>query len=399
MWALLSLLTYVASAKKAIVMLDDWKIKESHSAYFNYLKSQSYDITYRMADSPGLKIQEYGEYLYDLVILACPSVDNLGSGLKEDDILQFFDQGAGSIVIFADTDASSVYRRLANFFGMEIFEQGVRAYHSKGDKLIRTKAVTEHRIIASKPKAPIKFTGIAFQIRKDHKLAFPILNATDTSFLQNELKGGEVVETVQGKNIVLGAVFQGTNNARMSIFGSVDICSDKHQDSNLLFCKEALEWTISKKGVLRTSNITHYDTTTPRPKGYLEAEYSINNTIHYSIDIEQWDGQTWSPFKLPGVYMEFVMLDPYIRRYLESNEGTYSLTFTAPDKYGVFQFKTHFSQPGYSWVNTATLVPVRPLRHNEYERFLTAAYPYYSSVLSVLVGFVVFSFFFLFHKD
>lgn len=282
---------------------------------------------------------------------------------------------------------------------MEFFEQGVRVYHDKEDKQVKTRVITEQRIIASKPKAPLRLSGVGFQIRKDHKLAYPILNATDTAFLQNELKGGEVLETVKGKNIVMGAVFQGMNNARMSLLASLDLCSDKLQDSNLLFCKEVLDWTINKKGVLRVSNITHYETTTPRDKGYLEAEYSVNETIHYSIDIEEWDGQNWSPFHQPGVYMEFVMLDPYIRRYLQSAAGTYSLTFTAPDKYGVFQFKTHFDQPGYSWINTATMVPVRPLRHNEYERFLTAAMPYYSSVLGVLVGFVAFSFFFLFHKD
>jgi oligosaccharyltransferase complex subunit beta len=323
----------------------------------------------------------------------------LGGQLREDDLLHYFDEGHGSLTIFGDTDVSSVYRKLANYFGLEFYEQGVRVYHAKGDPVIKTRVTTEHRIIASQPRAPLTMSGIGFQIRKDHKLATPILNATDTSFLQHELKGGEVIDTISGRNIVLGAVFQGMNNARMSIFGGVDLCSNAYQSSNEIFCREVLDWTINKKGVLRTSQITHFETARPQAKGYLEAEYSVNDTIHYSIDIEEWDGQAWRPFTSPGVYLEFVMLDPYVRRFLESKAGTYSLTFTAPDKYGVFQFKTYFLQPGYSWVNTATLVPVRPLRHNEYERFLTAAFPYYSSVLSVLVGFVVFSFFFLFHKD
>ena len=43
-------------------------------------------------------------------------------------------------------------------------------------------------------------------------------------------------------------------------------------------------------------------------------------------------------------------------------------------------------------------VSVRPFRHNEFERFLTAAYPYYASVLSTMAAFFIFSLVFLYHK-
>jgi oligosaccharyltransferase complex subunit beta len=76
MWALIPLLVCVVSAKKALVLLDDWNIKDTHSAYFSYLQSQDFELVYRMADSSHLKIEKYGEFLYDLVVLACPSVDS-----------------------------------------------------------------------------------------------------------------------------------------------------------------------------------------------------------------------------------------------------------------------------------------------------------------------------------
>ncbi|CAN0025506.1 unnamed protein product, partial [Discosporangium mesarthrocarpum] len=44
-------------------------------------------------------------------------------------------------------------------------------------------------------------------------------------------------------------------------------------------------------------------------------------------------------------------------------------------------------------------VSIRPFKHNEYERFILTAYPYYASMLSVMVGFLVFSTFFLFSGD
>ncbi len=43
-------------------------------------------------------------------------------------------------------------------------------------------------------------------------------------------------------------------------------------------------------------------------------------------------------------------------------------------------------------------VSVRPFRHNEFERFLVAAYPYYMSVFSTMAAFFVFGFAFLYHK-
>jgi oligosaccharyltransferase complex subunit beta len=41
---------------------------------------------------------------------------------------------------------------------------------------------------------------------------------------------------------------------------------------------------------------------------------------------------------------------------------------------------------------------VRPFRHNEFERFLVAAYPYYASVFSTMGAFFLFGFAFQYHK-
>lgn len=43
-------------------------------------------------------------------------------------------------------------------------------------------------------------------------------------------------------------------------------------------------------------------------------------------------------------------------------------------------------------------VPVRPFKHNEYERFLTCAFPYYASAGSTMAAFFLLGFFFLYVK-
>lgn len=71
--------------------------------------------------------------------------------------------------------------------------------------------------------------------------------------------------------------------------------------------------------------------------------------------------------------LEFTMLDPYYRVPLEKKIGSslYSTTFKAPDTYGVYQFKINYHRPGYTFLDIATKVPVRPPKHNEYERYIS----------------------------
>lgn len=44
------------------------------------------------------------------------------------------------------------------------------------------------------------------------------------------------------------------------------------------------------------------------------------------------------------------------------------------------------------------VVPVRPFKHDEYERFLLAAYPYYTSAVSTMVAFFALGLVFLYGK-
>jgi oligosaccharyltransferase complex subunit beta len=60
-----------------------------------------------------------------------------------------------------------------------------------------------------------------------------------------------------------------------------------------------------------------------------------------------------------------------------------------PDVYGVFKYVIDYSRQGYSHIALQQVVPVRPLKHDEYERFLVAAYPYYASLASTMAAFLL----------
>ena len=79
-------------------------------------------------------------------------------------------------------------------------------------------------------------------------------------------------------------------------------------------------------------------------------------------------------------------------------QGLFSTQMKVPDVYGVFKFVISYHRLGYTSIEESWQVSVRPFKHNEYERFLVPAYPYYASAFSMMAGFCLLCFFFLYHK-
>ena len=68
-------------------------------------------------------------------------------------------------------------------------------------------------------------------------------------------------------------------------------------------------------------------------------------------------------------------------------------------KEGIYQFKIIYRKPGFNFVNEAERVTVRPYKHDEFERFLFVAYPYFFGLLSTIVGTFVFLIVYLYTRS
>lgn len=115
------------------------------------------------------------------------------------------------------------------------------------------------------------------------------------------------------------------------------------------------------------------------------------------------------------VQVELILLDVRLRRTLQWERGdwqgehavaptrhhaqthTYSAVFALPGEPGVYTSRVHFNRPGYTGLSENLQFSVRPIRHNEHARFLSAAMPYYLSVATSLMAFTVFSVLFLYY--
>ena len=212
---------------------------------------------------------------------------------------------------------------------------------------------------------------------------------------------------VGGSGVVLVAALAARNGARVTMAGSVDMFTDALMSlapSGQVTRKQVVgltEWTMGRRGVLRARNIVHRPIGTKVGAGN-DTNYRVGQEIEYSVTVEEWDGEAhaWRPFVVDDMQLEFTMLDPHVRQFLKhTGKGKYTLQFKLPDVYGVFTFRTVYARPGYTALVTETRMPVRPLRHDEYERFIDSAMPYYASAFSMAIALWFFSLAFLFHRD
>lgn len=128
--------------------------------------------------------------------------------------------------------------------------------------------------------------------------------------------------------------------------------------------------------------------------------YRKKANVTYAITLQEHEtvsGESaWKAFHTDDLQLEFTMLDPHYRLALPEvsstkSDTTYSTSFTAPDRHGVFKFVVQYWRPGWSYLNTADKASVAPLRHDQHPRWIPGAYPFYAGALSTSAAFLLFT--------
>ena len=97
---------------RALVLLDNLAIKESHSIFFKTLTDLGFSLTYKAADDPSIVLKKYGSYLFDHLILFSPSVEEFGGDLKVEGVTEFIDAG-GNVLVAGNSQTGDVLREIA----------------------------------------------------------------------------------------------------------------------------------------------------------------------------------------------------------------------------------------------------------------------------------------------
>eukprot|EP00744_Colponema_vietnamica_P003219 GILI01004968.1.p1 GENE.GILI01004968.1~~GILI01004968.1.p1 ORF type:complete len:425 (+),score=163.19 GILI01004968.1:46-1320(+) len=405
--ALLAVAVVAQHGTRTLVIMDDNSVQNSHSTFFKDLESRGHKLTYKVAGDSSLKLKEYGEYLFDNIVLFAPSAEELGGFVSVKNLLEFIDDGH-HILVAGGSDISENIRELANECGVDFDDQGTSVWDPsspEADKsLVRVSAAsaTDAAVIVSKPKQPVLFQGVGQMVSPNNKLLLSILWGTPSSLSADSVSSAEPVS--KGADTLLVTALQARNNARVTFSGSLEMFSNKFFQhkigsevaGNRKFCAELSQWTFGERGVLQASNISHRKAGESGPSD----TYRIKDDVEYSVELREWNGREWVAYDDEFVQLEFVMLDPHVRLNLKHAKGSpvYHTAFKVPDVYGVFQFKIDYSRPGYSFLRLSTQVAVRPYLHNEYERFIFSAYPYYIAAYSMLIGSFCFGLVFLYGR-
>ncbi|WOK93109.1 dolichyl-diphosphooligosaccharide--protein glycosyltransferase 48 kDa subunit [Canna indica] len=407
--------------RRILVLVDDLSIRSSHSRFFSSLQSRGYDLDFKLADDPALAIRRYGQYLYDGLVLLSPSVQRFGGSLDLAAVLDFVDAGH-DLILAADSSASDLIREIATECGVD-FDEDPAAMVIDHTSYAVSETEGDHTLIASddfikstvilgekKIEAPVLFQGIGHSVNAANSLVLKALSASPAAYSANPRAKLSSPPSLTGSSISLASVVQARNNARVLITGSLAMFSNrflksgvqkagssvKHEKSgNEQFVTEISKWVFHERGHLKAVNVHHHKAGEMNEPSM----YRINDDLEYSVEIYEWSGSSWEPYVADDVQVQFYMMSPYVLKTLSTNEkGLYTTAFKVPDVYGVFQFKVEYQKLGYTSLSLTKQIPVRPFRHNEYDRFITTAFPYYGASFSTMAAFFIFTVAYLYTK-
>lgn len=203
------------------------------------------------------------------------------------------------------------------------------------------------------------------------------------------------------------------------------------ETGNAGFAADYTKWLFQETGLLKVvSTYHHRDSETESRDAYTKKDPVVSVIVPgycafkltlqtYTITLAQYNaspsGGSWGPVSLPDLQLDFTMLDPHIRTALQevsssASGTTYTASFRAPDRHGVFKFVVEYWRPGYviiifhilesmdhlvdntrwTYVRSADKASVVPLRHDEHPRWISGAWPFYISTISVSAAFLLF---------
>lgn len=407
-----------AADNRVLVLLENLTVKETHSIYFKSLQEAGLELTYKVADDSSLHIKKYGQFLYDHIIVFSPSVEEFGGDLSAEAITEFIDDG-GNILVAGSSNIGEVLREVASEVGFEVDDEGTAVIdHLNYD----AKDQGKHTLVVADPKnlvksdkivggvsSPLLYRGVGLLVDHENPLVLEILTGSSTSYSHNPDTQIKDFPHAVGKQTVLIAGLQARNNARVIFSGSFEFFSDEFFTSkvepvagaaqasgNKDLALSLTKWCFKQSGVLKVESVAHNKAGESGEPGH----YTIKDDAVYTIVVKELVNGKWVGYDGKDMQMEFVRIDPFVRITLDNKkDGKMVGKFKVPDTYGVYQFKVNYHRVGYTRVYTTTQISVVPLRHNQYERFIGSAYPYYASAFSMMAGVCIFSFVFLHFKE
>ncbi|KAF9228804.1 Dolichyl-diphosphooligosaccharide-protein glycosyltransferase 48kDa subunit [Gyrodon lividus] len=402
-----------SSGDAVLVLLDPSLDRANYSIFFSGLEKRGYNLTFRAPKDASPAISEYDVPNYSHVILFTPDTKTYASDITPQSLVGLLSESTNLLI--ALSPKQTPLTSLATEFSLILPPPGtplLSHYPKRPEPANIIPVSVPESPILTPSTPPVWFSGIPHALGNNPHLV-PVLRAPEESFAADSTddsgadaivdaseKGGEGLWAGSQMGLVTG--FQTMKNSRVVFAGGVELFSDEYArkelpsglpSGNAQFARDVTAWAFKETLTLRIDRTEHHrvnETAAPEM-------YTVNDQIVYTAYISAYDRKTssWKPYSgIADMQLEFTMLDPHVRTALPpvaGEPGKYEVQFRAPDRHGVFKFVVGWRRTGYSFLHTTTTVPVVPLRHDQYPRFLSAAWPYYAGAISTSVGFFLFA--------
>ncbi|GAA5905555.1 hypothetical protein JCM6882_004785 [Rhodosporidiobolus microsporus] len=414
---------YAAFAARILALTDpalSSRADLSFDTFWTALRDEGHELVVKDVQDAALDLDERSTTSppYEHLILFAPEAKQVPKHLTPQLLAnRLSTHPSSSLLLVLSPNSAEVWRDFAREFEVDPDEKGqvvvdrFNAVSSTGDERGTTFSVP----VSSSPAAwlspstrssaaPLLYRGGA-HLAGRNPLLQPALFAASSAFSADADSDAPPEEVrIAGSSAALVSTFQARNNARVGFVGSAEIFSDGflsldgRPTGNLPFLLDLARFVFQQTGQLRVESSKHVNAATGEEGAPM---YKVGTEVTYLVKISSSPDV---PSPLPGALQaEFTMLDPHLRVPLLPlphsshppslpNSTVYGATFRAPDRHGVFTLSLSYLRPqlGLTFLTDTHTVSVTPPNHNEYDRFIVGATPYYVGAASVSVGFAMF---------
>ena len=239
----LSILIKIALCAANISVVEDDFSKYTYSRFFKSLKRRGHKLTIKSATDKTIKLTEYGESLYDNLLILSPSSKQIGE-LTYKDLLTFIDNGNNLFIAIDENYSNDFVGKIADRCGIALHSKKSKVIdHLNFDLLKKDNSLDndiillsnwpKHKaIIANKneiPSAPVLFSGIGMSFKKNSHLTLSLLSGNQQTYSKDYSIQTPIDKSIidSGNKLSLIAALQMRNNARITFLGSLKMLSDE----------------------------------------------------------------------------------------------------------------------------------------------------------------------------
>eukprot|EP00177_Eucheuma_denticulatum_P007481 GFKZ01013622.1.p1 GENE.GFKZ01013622.1~~GFKZ01013622.1.p1 ORF type:complete len:432 (-),score=70.87 GFKZ01013622.1:377-1672(-) len=386
-----------AASTDVLVVVDDDTIAETHSTFLSTVSSLNRTMHVKPAASTSsIPLVSDGEYLYGTVILLCPTAAKMDRRLPLASLLRFLDAGNNLFAVSAHgysdymskvveamgVDLDNKHHRVIDHQHVaELLDDGSRTFVHAGGVVESEYLFGEGKIAGG----DVVFSGPGATLFKDNELVDAVVWGSGSAYSVGGDKAMVRVPRAVGSGCVFGAAVGMRTGGRAGYWGSLEALGNEAMgkyERHGTGMRSFLGWSMGEGGKLRVGR---------RRWEVLDAdgrmEVRVGDVVRFEVEVEEMVGGEWRAWEGGDMQVELGMLNVWARKRLVKAEGSWMRAeILVPDRIGVYSFRVEYWRVGMGAVSLREEVPVRPFLHNEYERFIGMAGPYYAGAFSMLVG-------------